>query len=454
MVDLFNVRLKNALLHKNRKELITGILEEMRKGGWAPDEYTYNNILRYHAGNKDLTQCLRVLDEMRVAKVEIKEQVFDTVFDACVNDEQVQELQDYMKKMNMKVSLKAYNVRLHAAAKKGDFKRCRELMDVMTSAGVHPDVVSYNTIFQGLSKRHQMNECNGLLKEMIKKGVQPDATTYNILASGWAVHRFFPQALELVGIMRNKQVPIKHALTSIIYHMILNGEVVKGMSLFEQLIAEGNAEVETYNSVMYSLLEVGAVQACDQTRELMRQNGVLPDHVTYQALVLLATRSGHDVLALRDYMRTDHVEPNEVMLNSLLRHSKGYSTQREMELIKEMRTKGFQPEDAVLLKVMKTAASNADANACVELLADMRAHGHTITSQLYHLLVAVHVNTNNDAAVWNAVAEMRELKLGPTDATYKILLDHLERNKNWERCVELLEEMETNHIRPIGLWQP
>jgi pentatricopeptide repeat protein len=364
----------------------------------------------------------------------------------------VQEVQSVMSKMGMRTTLRTYNTRVHEAAKKGDFARCREIMRMMASAGVNPDVVTYNTIFNGLAKKQQMQECNDLLKTMIKQGVQPDATTYNTIATGWAAHRYFAQALELVAVMRAKQLPTTYALTSVIYHSILSGDVDQGMSLFKQLVAEGNAGVGTYNSVMYSLLNARAIRACEQTYALMRERGVHPDHITYQALAILAKRNGQDILALRDRMREDNVEPNEGMFNTLLRRSKGPAS-REMELIKEMRSKGLQLEDGVLIKVMKGAAYAGDTQTCTQLLADMRAHGDALTSQLYHLLAVAYMKQNNEEAVWKTVAEMRELKLGPTDETYKALLDFLQQNKNWEKCVALLEEMETNHVLPVGLWQ-
>eukprot|EP00026_Physarum_polycephalum_P007656 Phypoly_transcript_07721.p1 GENE.Phypoly_transcript_07721~~Phypoly_transcript_07721.p1 ORF type:complete len:521 (+),score=124.84 Phypoly_transcript_07721:89-1564(+) len=452
MATVFNIRLKNTLRRKNTKELMAQILEEMRAGGYAPDEFTYLTIMRHHANNKDLPQCLRVLDEMRAANIVLKEYMFDACFDACTNDEQVQQVQKVMGKAGMRTTLRTYNTRIQEAVKNGDFARCREIMNMMTLAKVNPDVVTYNIIFHGLAKKQKMQECNELLKEMLKSGVQPDARTYNTIAAGWATHGYITQALDLVAVMRTKKLTTVPALTSIIYRMIQSGDVDQGLNLFEQLVAEGTAGVETYNSVLYSLLHARAISACERVYALMRERGVRPDHITYQALVILSQYNGQDVLALRDQMRADNVAPNEGMFNTLLRKSKG-PTSREMELILEMRSEGLHPEPGAFLKVMKGAAYVGDAQTCAQLLADMRAHGDTITSQLYHLLAIAYMNQNNEEAVWRTVAEMRELKLGPTDETYKVLLDFLQNNKKWEKCVEILEEMETNHILPVGLWQ-
>lgn len=453
-VMIFNWRMKNALKRRNPLAASNIVLDEMRNVGINPDLITYTTIITHLAKANNLSSCYPMLEEMRKNGVKPNEVTYNVLLAAWKEREDLAKIVEEMKRDGVTLDTEGYNILIQQSVKRGEIEEGKMLLQAMQEAGFQPDVISYNVLIHSLAK-HNIDECKEVLNEMMSRGIQPDYRTYNSIVSGWSVQSQFNEALELLEVMRQKEIPINLAATSIIDNMIRRGQIERGFELFEKFQEQGvEFQIATYNSLMHSLLERKEFQKCEEIIELTKKRGIKPDHLTFHARILLAHALGHteEGYKLLEEMKGEGIVPSAFIYNVLL-HRSLLSFERDMKVIKEMRERNLRLDELSYFVVMKKAATAGDTNTCMELFNNLQEDKIELNSRIFNNIILAYANKDDEKEVWKKVEEMKELKLGPTDATYTILLDFMYRIKNLDKCIELLEEMETHHIEPAGEWK-
>merc|ERR1719337_423574 len=207
-------------------------------------------------------------------------------------------LYEEMRDHKIQANTITYNTILNAFAQGGAMHRVPVLLEDMKAASppVEPDVVTYSTIVKGFCNAGNLDRALKVLDDMKANGkYAPDEVMYNSLLSGCAKEHRPDEALQLLNDMKKSGVaPSNYTLSMLVKLMGRCKRLNQAFSIIEDLSREYGLKV---NIRVYTCL----IQACFNNRQATKavalhdqilKEGLLPDEMTYSALVKGCLQSG------------------------------------------------------------------------------------------------------------------------------------------------------------------
>jgi len=159
-----------------------------------------------------------------------------------------------------------------------------------------PDLVTYSTIVKGFCNSGSLDKALEVLRDIQADGkLKPDEMMYNSLLDGCAKEQRPNDALKLLGEMRKTGVaPSNYTLSMVVKLMGRCRKLNQAFSIIDDICREYGLKL---NIQVYTCL----IQACFNNRQAskavtlhddMIKEGLLPDEMTYSALVQGCMRAG------------------------------------------------------------------------------------------------------------------------------------------------------------------
>ncbi|XP_044970890.1 pentatricopeptide repeat-containing protein At5g04780, mitochondrial-like [Hordeum vulgare subsp. vulgare] len=247
----------------------------------------------------------------------------------------------------------AWTALVGAYANAGELDQAFELFESMQANGVRPDVISWNNLVSGFARNGDIGAALDLFDEMRLRGVKPRASSWNCIISGCVQNARYDEALGIFLEMCETEMPDAVTIASILpactglmalglgkqLHSyvvrcgiklnVYIGSSLIGMysecrefayatSVFSAI--DGERNVTVWNELIQSYISDGRMDKACEAFNLMQQDGLKPDTVTYNSFVAVYARAGQKELAneLLLGMMNVSLKPNVVSLNALI----------------------------------------------------------------------------------------------------------------------------------------
>ncbi|XP_078180869.1 tetratricopeptide repeat (TPR)-like superfamily protein [Carex rostrata] len=343
-----------------RRDLVVATLERAIDAGLNPDMSTFTSIVAAFIGFGDLTTSEKIIQAMREGRTDIcqllrEQNVKNEEMDSSLlHDESIALLEKIVKsegalegpapvlskvyqpnariystlmKGYMKVgrlddvvwTLRAmkqepnpasrpdhvtYTTVISALVNAGSMEEASEVLDEMKQARIPANRVTYNVLIRGYCKKLQLDKAKDLMREMEARiGVLPDVVTYNILIDGCLLIDNIAGALAYYTEMREKGIaPSKVSYTTLMKAFAFSGQPKVAHKVFDEMKNDPRVKVDrtAWNMLVYSYCKMGLISEAKSIIEQMKENGIMPDTITYGSLAdcIAAARKPGEALLL------------------------------------------------------------------------------------------------------------------------------------------------------------
>ena len=187
----------------------TGLLDQMRQGGSAPNVITFSAAISACGKSGQWERALELLDEMRQGGVEPNVISYSAAISACEKGgqwERALALLQEMGQCGIEPDVIIYSAAISACEKGGQWERALELLEEMRQCGIDPDVIIYSAAISACEKGGQWERALELLEEMGRYGVEPNVYTFSAAIQACAAAGQPAPALQLFNRLEASQV--------------------------------------------------------------------------------------------------------------------------------------------------------------------------------------------------------------------------------------------------------
>jgi len=212
----------------------------------------------------------------------------------------------------------------------------------------------------------------------------------------------------------------------------------------------GMTDVVSFNTLIKAHLQNGSFDKVRVLMEMMTNEGLKPNQVTFNELINALVSKGGDgrrkqMWAIVDEMKVAEVKPNQVTISILLKCLNSYSSQADiaktMHLIKTM----GEPMDEVLLSSVVEACVRIGKPGLLESQLQHIQDGGPITingSHTYGSLIKAYGHTKDLTSVWRCWKQMRSRHIKPTPITMGCMVEAIVNNGDSEGAYDLIHQMQ------------
>ncbi|KAJ0807935.1 putative tetratricopeptide-like helical domain superfamily, pentacotripeptide-repeat region of PRORP [Helianthus annuus] len=302
-----------------------------------------------------------------------------------------------IRKDNFFPSLASFNLLLECLVSCGQYVRVLELFDHAVGANIRVDQFTFGKAVQSAVKigdvRRRVMDARKLFDEMLETRVDcvvADKVTFNAMIDGYCKVGDVDEAFRIRDKMKGSNV---------------------------------EANLVTFNTLINGLCRAKRMDEAKKVWEDMKAHGFVPDGFSYSSLFDGFSRSGdlNGLVSLYEQADNDGIRVNAytygVLLNGLC---KGGRTNKAEEIL--------------------------EGNIEMALLAleRMKSYGLKPSCVTVNSVINQYCQSGNLVEAEKWIKTMPEMGVSPDVVTYNILIDGFGRNFQFDKCFELLEEMESN----------
>ncbi|VVT51381.1 uncharacterized protein SAPINGB_P003077 [Magnusiomyces paraingens] len=179
-----------AYAEQGNTALVQVFMDQMNADNITPDHYTYGNLVKCMAKNRDLEGAVKVTKEMQAKHIALSVPIYTTLLQTCINVgdyNQAFDVFDMLKFLGteMQPDVPVYNSVMLAAAKQQNVNRVLDLYNEMTTRAIdplRPDANTYSVLIYACARDEKTHiKAWHLLLEMQERGFAPDRSTLNVM---------------------------------------------------------------------------------------------------------------------------------------------------------------------------------------------------------------------------------------------------------------------------------
>ena len=343
-----------------------------RQPGVEPDIYTYTIAMRACARGRQTSRALTLFQVARDKGLPLDVYAYTSVMDACAKGgkwKTALNLLDDMRQSGIQPNGYTYSVAIAACGNGGQWERALELLYQMRDKKIPINIVTYNAAITALAKAASTQMRNSrieerrttfsgnlnpaspttlsddncediwskvlkLLGQMKKDGVEPDAISYSSAIRACGAAGQWHEALELIKIMQKggpNTKPNRIAYTNAIIACGRSGEYEPAIQLFNQMRNDGlHPDRVSYNALINCLKDARKPEIVIQLWDEMCGRGppalgiseaaaeqysksIEPDIITVTDVIASLKRSGTKYLTFCDKIFKEAVELNIIL---------------------------------------------------------------------------------------------------------------------------------------------
>ncbi|CAK9176333.1 unnamed protein product [Ilex paraguariensis] len=302
------------------------LLEEGKKFGYLPSEFTYKVLMEGLCRECDLCKAREVLKIMLNKKGVDKTRIYNIYLRALSltnNSTELLNVLVFMLQTECQPDVITLNTVINGFCKMGRIEeslkvfhdmmtgkfcppdvvtftaiicgllktgRTEEAFDllhnVMPKKGLSPGVVTYNAVIRGLFRLHRADDAMEVFNGMARGGVVANSTTYTIIIDGLCESDQIPEAKRLWDeVIWTSKVHDNFVYAAILKWLCRSGKFNEASDFLYELVDCGvTPNVVNYNIVIDGACKLGLKREAYQILGEMRNNGVVPDAVTWRIL--------------------------------------------------------------------------------------------------------------------------------------------------------------------------
>jgi len=296
----------------------------------------------------------------------------------------------------------------------------------------------------------------------VKDGPPVDTIHYNVLISACAAPRRWREALDLGSRMRERRVPLDTVTYNALIKVMHNSGRWK---LALKMLRQMRREKVPPDTVTFSTAIAACGKAGEQRRALlllpmMAASNVVPNTITFSSCISACERQGEwkQALELLDAMAELGTAPDLICLNAAIGAcARGGAPDEARRLLRDVvPSLGLAP-DATSFNGYITALANAEPprwEGALDALGEMAAEG--VAPNLYSANAAL--SALGKAGQWQRAVEFLEAMPSqhgggttPDAVSYTSAISGCERAAEWMAAAQLLRQMQQAGVAPTTL---
>ncbi|KAJ3670919.1 hypothetical protein LUZ60_008345 [Juncus effusus] len=262
-----------------------------------------------------------------------------------------------MESKGLKTDLATWNGLISGLAVEGFSTQVMLLIRRMKSNGLKPNVISWTALVSGCSQKEQFEESLFFLSEMIKEGVKPNSSTIAVSLRSCAGISLLKKGMELhCSAIRNGFDSDIYVATALIDMYSKSGGLRNAYRVFRKI---KNKNLASWNAMMTGFATYGHGRDAIKLFEEMRRFDVLPDGITFTAVLSGCRHAGliDEAWKYFDQMQSTYnmsptIEQYTCMIDLLAK--KGYFDEA-MDLINKM---PVEPDASVWSAILSACRIN------------------------------------------------------------------------------------------------
>jgi pentatricopeptide repeat protein len=225
-------------------------------------------------------------------------------------------------------SIVTFNTLLGAYASQGMHTEALKVFGLIVKAGFEPDVVSYSSLLNAFGKSGHPEKAQEVLELMKKRSRRPNLVTFNGLVDAYAAAGKYEQARELLHDMAEARIEPNVVTICSLFAACARGRCPeKVKDVFHEAKIRGILlNTPAYNAAITAYVEAGQLAEAMTLLEVMEEERVLPNGVTFLQLIRAAGSLGdyREAKILYDRMIglgiPLTVEPCSALVNAFAKH--------------------------------------------------------------------------------------------------------------------------------------
>jgi len=454
--------LVNAALQCGRNDLASVVLESS-----PSDTAKHINIIRSCAAKGNLREAMGAFRSLQASGAEITQSLWNTVLDACVECQDMEQARSLMKEIESTSVADAvtYNTLIKAYLRNEDLESARGLMDKMRKAGCAPNHVTYNELINAFvrNERDPRNMQNAwqVVEEMRKDGVHPNRITCSILLKSLKSKSSTADINRAMELTDQMQEPMDEVLmSSVVEALVRVGRPTLLSQKLGDLHRNGRISIngaQTFGSLIKAYGHANDIAGAWRCWKEMRSRHVKPTCVTIGCMVEAVATSGdvdgaYELICQLLDDEDCREQMNAVIFGSVI---KGYGRMKRMERVwavfNDMLSHNILPSISTFNAVFDACARSGRMDAVPKLMEDMakfKIKGNLIT----YSTMLKGFSQQGDMA--SALATMKELRatpgLKPDGIVYNTVLEGCAQAGLVVEGERLFKEMLSEGVAPTN----
>ncbi|KAJ4768559.1 hypothetical protein LUZ62_078934 [Rhynchospora pubera] len=257
--------------------------------GFMGNVYIGTSLVDMYAKCGNLTSSQKVFDCMENKNVH----TWNSLISGYVQEVQLNQALVLIRKMKhkgFKPDLATWNALISGYAVQGLSTQALILIRQIKSDSLKPNVVTWTSLISGFCHKGEFGEALYFVSEMLKEGIEPNSTTVSVLLRASAAIPLLAKGMELhcFAFRRAFDTDI-YVATALVDMYSKSGSLRNAHRVFKRI---SNKNLASWNAMIMGFASHGHGKESIRLFEEMLKSGLLPDAVTYTALLSGCRHSG------------------------------------------------------------------------------------------------------------------------------------------------------------------
>jgi pentatricopeptide repeat protein len=455
--------LMNAAFSCGRSTLARGFLES------APSDIAKHiTMIRNCAAEKNLKGAMSVFESLQQTAAELNNVVYNTVLDACVECCDLEKATQWMAKMKEeKMSdVVSYNTLIKFHLQRGNFTKARELMDEMKKEGLQPNRVTFNELLNAMIGQSAKESDGGIrpqiwevVNEMQAADVKPNQVTCSILLKSLGDSSNQADILKTMELINTMEEPMDEVLlSSVVEACVRIGKPDLLTAKLKQLQGDDTIALtgsHTFGSLIKAYGHAKDIDGVWRCWKEMRSRHIRPTAITLGCMVEAVVSNGDTEGAYDLIHQMQDDEHCRNSLNAVIYCSvlKGFAREQKLDRVwsvfNEMQKRQVELSIVTFNTIIDACTRCGRMDQVPGVVKNMKESGIEPNVITYSTMLKGHCQAGDIQTAFSILEDMKKnTKLKPDEIMFNSLLDGCALNNLVQEGLQLLQQMESEGVKP------
>ncbi|XP_050236627.1 pentatricopeptide repeat-containing protein At4g01030, mitochondrial [Mercurialis annua] len=258
------------------------------RNGLNHDVYVETSLLDMYVKNDCLPISRRVFDSMKKNIVAWNSLITGYAYKGLFHD--AERLLEKMEEEGIRADIVTWNGLVYGYSMWGDNEEAMAIINEIRNSGLTPNVVSWTALISGSSQNGKFKESLEYFIQMQQQGIKPNSTTITNLLRTCGGLSLLKTGKEIHCLsVKTEFVEDAYVATALIDIYSKLGDLRSGCEVFRKI---KNKTLACWNCMIMGFAIYGLRTEAISLYDKMRQVGIMPDSITFTALLSACKNSG------------------------------------------------------------------------------------------------------------------------------------------------------------------
>jgi pentatricopeptide repeat protein len=340
--------------------------------------------------------------------------------------DKVLEVFETMKNKCVEFDIATIHVLIDACSKAGYPDLALEFFHKIPRWGFEKEILSYNTLLKSRVEHGQIDDAKRIYDEIMRKPeLEPNSYTFTTMISAYMQRQQHELAFRIVEDMASRGQDLSRPVS--------------------------NALIDGYS-------QLGMFDKCVEIIDIMKAQGVTPDHITYTSLLKNCRFGGKQALqsmmVIYKAMVEQNVQMDIITYTSLVNAAISLGDLEKVQFFyQEMLQRRIKPDAIFLNALLHAYVKMGSLEQSAELFEDLRQRFPN-SSEIYNIMMHGYLSKSQYSKVFEVAKMFRETKAAASEITFKALVQAFSKAPNYQSAMITADFFKSSRFRPQELiWE-